>query len=61
MARARNIYGEKRNGYWISMGEAKGKRRLRRQSRSWVDNIKRDQVVCTGLIWLSIRTGVMLL
>jgi hypothetical protein len=34
--------GEKRNTYKILVGKPKRKRPLRRQSRSWVDNIKMD-------------------
>jgi hypothetical protein len=33
---------EKRNAYRILVGNAKGKRPLKRQRRRWVDNIKMD-------------------
>jgi hypothetical protein len=47
--------GEKRNAYRILVGKLEGKR------RRWVDNIKidlrQDEMVLTGYIWLWIRTS----
>jgi hypothetical protein len=34
--------GEKRNAYWILVGEPEEKRPLGRPIRRWVDNIKMD-------------------
>jgi hypothetical protein len=49
--------GEKRNADRILMGKREGKRPLGRPRRRWVDNIKMDGVVWTGLIWLRIGTS----
>jgi hypothetical protein len=38
-----------------------GKRPLGRPRRKWIDNIKMDWVVWTGLVWLRIDTGGELL
>jgi hypothetical protein len=57
--------GDKRNVYRILVGKPEGKSPLERPRRKWVDNIKidlrHDEVVRTGLIWLRIGTGVRLL
>jgi hypothetical protein len=42
MGRACCTNGEKRNAYRIAVGKLKGKRRLGRPRRMWVDNIKID-------------------
>jgi hypothetical protein len=42
MSRACSTNGEKRNAYRILVGKPKGKRRLGRPRRRWVDNIKMD-------------------
>jgi hypothetical protein len=44
--------GEKRNAFRILVGKPEG--RLRRR---WVDNVKMDEVVWTGLMWLRIGTS----
>jgi hypothetical protein len=36
--------GEKRNVYRLFVGKPEGKRRIRRQRRRWMDNIKMDLV-----------------
>jgi hypothetical protein len=48
---------EKRNAYRILMGMPEGKRPLGRPRRRWVDNIKMDGMMWTGLIWLRIGTS----
>jgi hypothetical protein len=58
-----SMNGEMRNAYRILVGKPEGNTPLKRQSRSWVDNIKmdlrerQDRVVWTGLIWLRTGTG----
>jgi hypothetical protein len=42
--------GERRNAYRILMGKPEGKRPPGRPKDRWVDNIKRDGVVWTGLV-----------
>jgi hypothetical protein len=42
MGRECSTDGKKRNAYGILVGNPEGKRRLRRQRRRWVDNIKMD-------------------
>jgi hypothetical protein len=53
--------GEKRNACRILVGKPEGKRPLRRPRRRWVDNIKMelryDDMVWIGLIWLRIGTS----
>jgi hypothetical protein len=48
--------GERRNGYRILVEEPKGKRPLDRPRRRWDVNVKMNlrwnEVVYTGLIWL---------
>jgi hypothetical protein len=57
--------GTKRNTYRIVVGKPEVKRPLGGPRRRWVDNIKMDlrydEVVWTGLIWLRIGTGGWLL
>jgi hypothetical protein len=42
MRRACSTNGEKRNAYWILVGNPGGKRPLGRPRRTWVDNVKID-------------------
>jgi hypothetical protein len=53
--------GEKRIAYRILVGKPERKRPLGRPGRRWVDNIKidlrQDEMVLTGYIWLWIRTS----
>jgi hypothetical protein len=49
--------GERRNAYRLLVG----KRMLGRPRCRWVDNIRMDRVMWTGLIWLRIGTGGQLL
>jgi hypothetical protein len=53
--------GEKRNAYRLLVGKPEGKRPLGRLRRMWVDNIRLDGVMWTGLVWLRIGTGGELL
>jgi hypothetical protein len=50
------------NVYRILVGKPEGKRTLKRSRSRWVDNIKMglrcdSVVVCSGMIWLMIRTS----
>jgi hypothetical protein len=60
MGRACSTNGEKGNAYRI-LGNAEGKRTLRRPRRRWVDDIKMDLrwdgMVWIGSIWLRIGTS----
>jgi hypothetical protein len=49
--------GEKRNAYRLLVGKPEGKRPLGRPRRRWVNNIRMDGVMWTGLVWLRIGTG----
>jgi hypothetical protein len=53
--------GGKRNAYRLLVGKPEGKRPLGRSKRRWVDNIRMDRVMWTGLVWLRIGTGGELL
>jgi hypothetical protein len=60
--------GEKRNAYRLLVGKPEGKRPLGRPRRTWVDDIRMDllqmrwdEMVWTGLVWLRIETGGKLL
>jgi hypothetical protein len=59
------LLGEKSNAYIILDGKPVGKGPPGRRRRKWVDNIKRDlrknEMVWTGLIWLRIETTGRLL
>jgi hypothetical protein len=61
IGRACSMNGEKRNAYRILVGKPGGKRPLGRPRRRWEDNIKvdlrEDEVVWTGLMWLRIGTN----
>jgi hypothetical protein len=48
--------GERRNACRILMGKPEGMRPLGKPRHRWVDNIKMDGVVWTGLIWLRMGT-----
>jgi hypothetical protein len=52
---------EKMNTYRILLGKPEGKRPPGRRRRRWVDNIKMDGMLWTGLICLRIGTGEGLL
>jgi hypothetical protein len=43
--------GEKRNGYSLLVGNPEGKRPLGRPGHGWMDNIIKDGLVWTGLVW----------
>jgi hypothetical protein len=45
----------KRNAYRIVVGKPEGKRPLGRPRHRWDENIKTDEVVWTGSIWLRIE------
>jgi hypothetical protein len=47
---------EKRNTYWILVGNPEGKRPLRRPKRRWVDNIKMDlrEIGWDGIEWIDL-------
>jgi hypothetical protein len=47
----------KRNAYRILVEKPEGKRPLGTPRRRWVDAVKMDGVVWTGLIWLRIGTS----
>jgi hypothetical protein len=49
--------GEKMNVYSKLVGKPEGKRPLGTPRRRWVDNIKMDGVVWTGLIWFRTVTS----
>jgi hypothetical protein len=53
--------GEKRNAYRILVGKPEGKRPLGRPRRRWVNNIemdlREDEMVWIGLLWLRIGTS----
>jgi hypothetical protein len=52
--------GYKRNAYRILVGKPEGKRPLWRPRYRWMDikmDLRSDEVVWTGLIWLRIRTN----
>jgi hypothetical protein len=49
--------GETRNAYRILMGKPEGKKLLGRPRCRWVDNVKMDGMVLTGLTWLRIGTS----
>jgi len=54
--------GERRDVYWVLMGNHEGKRPLGRLRHGWEDNIKMDFKegrwgAWSGLIWLRIGTG----
>jgi hypothetical protein len=53
--------GEKKNAYRLLLGKPKGRRPLGRPRRRWVDNIRIDGTMWTGLVWLRIGTGGELL
>jgi hypothetical protein len=53
--------GEKRNAYRLFVRKPEGKRPLGRPRRRWVDNIRWEGVMWTGLVWLRIGTGGELL
>jgi hypothetical protein len=58
--------GERKGAYWVLEGKSEGKRPLGRHRPIWEDNIKIDlQEVrwgaWTGLIWLIVGTGGLLL
>jgi hypothetical protein len=57
--------GEKRNSYRLLVGKSEGKRLLRRLKSRWENNIKMnlryDEVVWTGFIYLRTETGGQLL
>jgi hypothetical protein len=53
--------GEKRKAYRLFVGKPEGKRPQGRPRCRWVDNIRMDGVMWTGLIWLRIGTGGELL
>jgi hypothetical protein len=53
--------GEKRNVYRLLVGKPEEKRSLGRPRRRWMDNIKMDLMLWTGLVWLRIGTGGELL
>jgi hypothetical protein len=47
---------EKRDAYWILVGNSEGKRPLVRPRRRWVDNIKMDlrEIGCDGVDWIDL-------
>jgi hypothetical protein len=47
---------EKRNAYWILVGEPEGKTPLRRPRRRWVDSIKTDlrEIGWGGMDWIDL-------
>jgi hypothetical protein len=51
--------GEKRNAYRLLVGKPEGKRRLGRQRRTWVDNIKMDllEIGWGGVDWIGLAKG----
>jgi hypothetical protein len=53
--------GEKRNTYRLLVGKPEGSRQLGRPRSRWLDNIRVDGVMWTGLVWLRIGTGGELL
>jgi hypothetical protein len=61
MGRACSSNGEKMNVYSILVGKPEGKRLLGTPRCRWVDNIKMDGVVWTGLIWFRTVTSGRLL
>jgi hypothetical protein len=66
MGRAFSTYGEGRGVYRVLVEKPEGKRPLGRPRRRWEDNIMMDlqKVVCgvwTGLGWLRIETGNLLM
>jgi hypothetical protein len=56
MGRACSTNGEKRNAYWILVGNPEGKRPLRRSRRRWVDHIKMDlrETRWVGMDWIDL-------
>jgi hypothetical protein len=53
--------GEKRNAYRLLVGKPEGRSQLERPRRRWLDNIRMDGVMWTGLVWLKVGTGGELL
>jgi hypothetical protein len=49
--------GEKRNAYRLLVEKPERRRPLGRQRRIWLDNIRMDGVISTGLVWFTIGTG----
>jgi hypothetical protein len=53
--------GEKRNAYRLLVEKPEGRRPLGRPRRRWVDLVRWDGVMWTGLVWLRIGTSGELL
>jgi hypothetical protein len=56
MGRVSSTNGAKRNAYRILVEKGEGNRPLARQRGKYVDNIKMDGVMWTGLIWALVNT-----
>jgi len=61
MGRECSTYNKRRSAYTILVGKSEKKRPLGRPKRRWGDNMKMDiqEVgcgICTGFIWLKLRT-----
>jgi hypothetical protein len=56
MGRACSTNGEKRNAYWVLLGNPEGKRLLGKPRRRWVDNIKivLREIGWDGIDWIDL-------